>query len=136
MKTADLTGALLALWVARAQGRDVRANAYGYWVVRASAGLPFEGYIGEESGALAPKFSPHEDWAQGGPIIEREHICTAHFDNFLDDRKPVKWRAGYVDGEGYFSSLDLGFASPTLLVAAMRAYVASKYGDTVPDEAT
>ena len=59
------------------------------------------------------------DWAQGGPIIEREKIATAwHITRW------VAWR-GVVEHPG-----------PTPLIAAMRCYVAAKLGDEVeiPEE--
>jgi hypothetical protein len=61
------------------------------------------------------------DWAQGGPIIEREGIAVG--------KSWESWKA-FTDtstGEG-----------PTPLIAAMRCYVASKLGDTVniPKELT
>ena len=63
----------------------------------------------------------YEDWSQGGPIIEREHIELRH-----DGRASwCAWIAstGAVHGQ-------------TPLVAAMRCYVASKLGDEmdVPKE--
>lgn len=62
------------------------------------------------------KTCPHysTDWAQGGPIIEREGIPT--YQVFSASGK--MWRAG-------------GQIAETLLVAAMRCYVASKLGDEV-----
>ncbi len=72
------------------------------------------------------------DWAQGGPIIERESIGFTQGNEVCDD-----WVASYswvmprmeiddsVEGIG-----------PTPLIAAMRCYVASKLGDEVeiPEE--
>jgi hypothetical protein len=55
------------------------------------------------------------DWAQGGPIIEREKIELTH-DGF-------EWWARIWADEDY--------EGPTPLVAAMRCYVASKLGDEV-----
>ena len=57
------------------------------------------------------------DWSVGGPIIEREGINLEYaFD-------PEKWCACIMaDQEVY---------GPTALIAAMRAYVASKLGDEV-----
>ena len=52
-----------------------------------------------------------KDWAQGGPIIERELIAI-HGD----------WKATL--GEGTYEG-------PTPLIAAMRCYVASKLGAEV-----
>lgn len=85
---------------------------------------------------------PSTDWAQGGPIIEREGI-NLEFDrewvydpaNADPDDEPDngdRWRAEYnMRGDKYVS--DYG---PTPLIAAMRCFVASKLGDEVevPDE--
>lgn len=61
------------------------------------------------------------DWAQGGPIIERELINITHDD---------VWTAEDVYGETQWGD--------TALQAAMRCYVASKLGDEVeiPEELT
>ena len=62
----------------------------------------------------AHSWQPSEKWSQGGPIIEREKIATAwHITRW------VAWR-GVIEHPG-----------PTPLIAAMRAYVASKMGDEV-----
>ena len=66
-------------------------------------------------------FRPSTEWNDGGPIIERERISIVHggmgdWHAFMGD--PQEGVAG--DGEGL---------SP--LIAAMRAYVASKFGDKV-----
>ena len=66
-------------------------------------------------------YTPSTDWAQGGPIIEREGIAvqpewvaTLAYEND-DDAKTQ-----YSEAEG-----------PTPLIAAMRCYVAARLGDTV-----
>lgn len=71
--------------------------------------------------------SPPTDWAQGGPIIEREKIELGHMHS---DRK-FFWVA--TRSENGAISEEQG---PTPLIAAMRCYVASKLGDEVdvPDE--
>ena len=56
------------------------------------------------------------DWAQGGPIIERELIDIQPLGNQYNG---VQWRACG------------GWISPTPLIAAMRCYVASRLGDEV-----
>ena len=55
------------------------------------------------------------DWAQGGPIIERERIELEH------------------DGHAWWARIkaDEDYTGPTPLIAAMRCYVASKLGDEV-----
>lgn len=66
-----------------------------------------------------PYIKPSSDWAQGGPIVEREKIT-------------LEWTG--EDWMGYIRH-DEEFFGPTPLIAAMRAYVASKLGDSidVPD---
>ena len=68
------------------------------------------------------------DWAQGGPIIEREGISVASD------------TSGVFEGFVWFASYDsiltdaedaVGVRGPTPLIAAMRCYIASKLGDTV-----
>ena len=65
-------------------------------------------------------YTPSTNWAQGGPIIERERIR-------LDPRGV--WVAGHDSSNDEYSG-------PTPLIAAMRCYVASEMGEEVevPDE--
>lgn len=72
-------------------------------------------------------YSPSTDWAQGGPIIEREGM---HVDCLRQGSKAV-WEAWpYATGT---KDIQVGH---TPLIAAMRAFVAHKLGNTVeiPDE--
>lgn len=69
-------------------------------------------------------YEPSTNWAQGGPIIEREGVCLWS--------EGYDWEAKIQTGPGeWLTEWD---ASP--LVAAMRCYVASKLGDEVdiPEE--
>ena len=68
-------------------------------------------------------FNPPTDWAQGGPIIEREGIAL---DIWGDE-----WLATRIEGSAISEAI-----GPTPLVAAMRCYVVSQLGDEVevPDE--
>lgn len=68
-------------------------------------------------------YQPSTDWAQGGPIIEREKINLSDWAGAWY----AKIRRNLASAEG---------SAP--LVAAMRCFVASKLGDTVeiPDELT
>ena len=61
---------------------------------------------------------PSTDWAQGGPIIEREKIAL---DTWGDE-----WLATRIEGSAISEAI-----GPTPLIAAMRCYVASKLGDEV-----
>jgi len=68
------------------------------------------------------------DWAQGGPIIEREKIDALFYvDHLPDDADVASW---FASCGGHRCMGD------TLLVAAMRAYVTCKLGDEVeiPEE--
>jgi hypothetical protein len=104
MRTSELTGAALDWAVAKCEGYRLDLVPEG-------------------------SYSPSTDWAQGGPIIEREIITLIHprWDGWTahkyDDR---------IEDESY--TLD----GPTPLIAAMRCYVASKLGDEVaiPNELT
>ncbi|NBS69792.1 DUF2591 domain-containing protein [bacterium] len=81
-------------------------------------------------------FTPSTDWAQGGPIIEREGICSGKY--FNGPNQPF-WiaRLSYCircpDGNGLSFCYRKG---PTPLIAAMRCYVASKLGEeiNIPEE--
>ena len=106
MKTSELQGAALDWAVAKCEGATETApqKFYGW------------------KGAL---FGYSTNWAQGGPIIEREK-CIAT----LERLNGGAWRvqAPYTiahdkPGEYYYG--------PTPLIAAMRCYVASKLGDEV-----
>jgi len=70
------------------------------------------------------EYAPSDDWAQGGPIIERNLITIF--------RRDEEWYA--------YSSLSstMDFHGATPLIAAMRCYVASKLGDEIdlPKELT
>ena len=62
------------------------------------------------------------NWAQGGPIIEREGIGFTQFSDY------PQWTAKHPQA--------ICFDGPTPLIAAMRCYVASKLGDdiNIPEE--
>lgn len=68
------------------------------------------------------KYRPSTNWAQGGPIIERERIDL--------DAYKTDWEAS-MRGDAFVVS-----SGPTPLIAAMRCLVASKLGGNVdiPEE--
>ena len=114
MKTSGLTGAALDWAVAKLESkasptgmdqadialyRSTATNAWMYkrWAIHYST-----------------------DWAQGGPIIEREFIAIS--------------RGGSYSENFWFASLgfsDNRIYGPTPLIAAMRCYVVSKLGDKI-----
>jgi len=116
VKTSQLSGVQLDWAVAHIQGYAEGPNG-SFWITEDDC----------------VDFKPSTDWAQGGPIIERETISVAAdtadmFDSFL-------WFAS-VDDILVDPDEAIGVRGPTLLIAAMRCYVASKLGDEieVPDE--
>ena len=112
MKTSELTGAALDWAVAKAEGVAVRWSAPHEQLL--IVGKPYS------------VWHPSTDWSQGGPIVEREKICTVS-DN--DATGNHSWFAQKSDG--FFMRF-----GPTPLIAAMRCYCASKLGDEVdiPEE--
>ena len=103
MKTSELTGAALDWAVAKCEGHD--AHIYG-GVVRTTMRSVF-----------GPECHYSTDWAQGGPIIEREMIELVPQSDSLWD---AMYHGQHIPNDG-----------PTPLIAAMRCYVASKLGDEV-----
>lgn len=105
MKTSELTGAALDWAVARCEGIN-------YEVI--DGGLDCD----------CPDYSTN--WAQGGPIIEREGIGATVVSAGNDNEK---WLGANYKG----TFVEYG---PTCLVACMRTYVASKLGDDIeiPEE--
>jgi hypothetical protein len=99
MKTAELIGAALDWAVAHCDGVGTKWFDSGH--------LTINGEI----------YSPSTDWAQAGPIIEREGI------ELLCESLGFRWVAMPQKGPEW--------RGPTPLVAAMRCYVASKLGETV-----
>ena len=99
IKTSELTGTALDWAVAKAAGQTYHGPA---WT------------------------KPSTDWAQGGPIIEREKIAAVY-------RAGRYWLA--YTHENY-QGRQADACGPTPLIAAMRCYVASKLGDEVdvPDD--
>ena len=103
METAELTGAALDWAVADCEGFPVR-----------------DGFDDN-----CPEYSTN--WAQGGPIIEREAI------QITPDEYTGTWSAYMTnEGEPYEGT------GTTPLIAAMRCYVTAKLGDDIeiPKEVT
>jgi len=112
MKTSELTGAALDWAVAKCERHNVFTKHAPMQVMYTPQGKR-SWYV----------YTPSTNWAQGGPIIERERM---EFD-FDEDTQMFFAYDGVYAGVG-----------PTHLIAAMRCYVASKLGDEVeiPEELT
>lgn len=119
IKVADLEGEELDYWVAKIEGLAMEFGRDG----------KFHGsiYMPEEDDWY--HFSPSTIWHQGGEIIEREglnlRVLSVH------NRKIVSWACE----KEWPMEQELGAVGPTPLIAAMRAFVISKFGDVIPGEA-
>jgi hypothetical protein len=103
MKTSELSGAALD-WA----------------VTKCETGQPLD-----VNGPFLVAFKYSTDWAQGGPIIEREKIA-------IDWSEENDWCASCDTNPTRI------FSAATPLIVAMRCYVASKLGDNIdiPKELT
>lgn len=129
IKTSDLIDQALN-WAA---AKAVKPNYGDVRTHQANTGKWFVTIHGE-----AGNFQPSTNWAQGGPIIEREGILL----------RPVRKEGHKLNGQ-WLAMYDAGntgsmvqwtdkfwfprhyLTGPTPLIAAMRCYVASKLGDEV-----
>lgn len=112
LKTSELTGAALD-WA----------------VVKAEVGVrPFVESLAFRSVRLG--ISPSTNWAIGGPLIERERIALEYFQDGGHENGG-EWLAQCFekDEEGFYSAVEQ--YGPTPLIAAMRVYVTSKFGEEV-----
>ncbi|KWK74127.1 phage protein NinX family protein [Burkholderia ubonensis] len=121
MKVSELTGALLDYWVAHAQGRRAEIVDGKAIVVRIRAGILDDN--GGGTYVLRGPYQPSTRWDVGGEIIERERITVTPV------YRGAEWGA-YIRNCCYESD-DVDQIGPTPLVAAMRAFVALKFGDEV-----
>ena len=119
IKTSELIGAALDWAVAKAEG---------YQAVYTNRSISPVFRPGESVVDLATlRYST--DWAQGGPIVERE----------IQERRMLMSKRGDTCEAVYPEGPIWGtYYGPTPLIAAMRCYVASELGDVVeiPEELT
>ena len=122
MKTNELTGAALDWAVAKCEG----GTDFWYDTI-ATYWIKLDGKDRALSKGWSQSFTPSSDWAQGGPIIEREGINTRYDP---DCNKAQAWEAS--DDIDFFEAV----YGPTPLIAAMRCRVAFKLGDEIeiPEE--
>jgi hypothetical protein len=123
MKVSELSGDDLDYWVAKAEGLEAWRHEYRGTLVTSRSGTEFN-------------YAPSCRWEHGGEIlarmIESGEFCvwensgivvvSNHDPECVPCKEPHKWDIPEVRGE-----------ATTMLTAAMRAYVASKYGNAVPD---
>jgi hypothetical protein len=123
-KTAELEDKLLDAAVTLALGvkanlRDGRADCYL---------IPFD--TGPSESRDGDIFEPSTRWDHGGPIIERERLSLTW--RPANDLIAVPyWAAKGPDVHPELYGSLFWSVGPTPLIAAMRAYVASKLGNEV-----
>lgn len=120
MRTAELTGALLDYWVARAEGLSVGiVNGRPVLWVGARCDKPGCAVV-HKRGGPAPAYS--SNWMHSGPLIDK-HIANLTTDGF-------SWRAVAWEAAGVKCPAE----GATPLQAICRAVVRAAFGDEVPDE--
>ena len=109
MNVADLKDKELDFWVARASGIDVHPHPSSsndsLIVINEAAAYGFYTY------------APSRSWRQGGPIIEREKITIQRIGQLWEATKDT-----------------YRFTEKSLLAAAMKCFIASKFGENLPEE--
>lgn len=114
-KVSELEGMLLDRAVGLAEGYEIDPKWGCNMTIRESGGAPSD-------------WNPSTEWAQGGPLIERERIELRFCKGW--EEKDTSWESA-ANPTGY-PEYELEFIEgPTALIAAMRAYVASKFGAEV-----
>ena len=106
-KVSELSGALLDAAVAKAAGFPLDEDG-DRLDERTSGGAPMP-------------FHPSADWRDAGPIIERERIMVGPETEFADGS--WEWEACTWSGKVCHG--------PNPLIAAMRAYIASRFGEEI-----
>jgi hypothetical protein len=123
VKTAELIGVALSWAVADATGADdakVTSTGSVCCIYKMSCG----------SGCWTAYYEPSTDWSQGGPLIdEYKPWLSPPVGNDQDD-EPYGWDAEIYSADG-FEQLSHIIGAPTALIAACRAIVAAKLGETV-----
>lgn len=120
IKTSELIGPALdwAVAVCNGRGLDLEDPRDPWLTCGGIADQPLHSY------------TPHTDWSQGGPIIERESITLR-----VNACVAGHW-AAFIDFGSSTCNVRARQSGRSPLTAAMRCYVASKLGDEVdvPEE--
>lgn len=138
MKVSELTGPLLDLWVAKAEGMEfVMHRGHPAKEVVFDPDLHAHDFDLKSFKAWI-YFQPSSQWAEGGPIIEREEIELSSPGSPVHRHggpnggwgrsglwSACTWKAGASGGR----SISHHETSP--LIAAMRCYVTHKFGNEV-----
>lgn len=121
MKTADLTGAMLDYYVARAEGvpvAELEIRAIGTLCVR---NFPVAGM--RVPMTLVLDYSTN--WALTGPLLEK------HFVEVFCNRAPLVWSGFITKYKPHIHTFQE--SGPTPLIAICRALVRAAFGNEVDD---
>lgn len=121
MKVEELEGALLDLWVARAEGYEAKivgelGNAHDEFCMIAGR----------------RPFMPSTDWSDGGPLIYKYALAIqpdCHMDE--KDKSPGIWYADDWDSVHATKYSEITGRSPLEVIC--RAVVRSKFGDEIEE---
>jgi hypothetical protein len=125
MKVAELEGPLLDYWVAKALGIPCKMVKPGEKLGGLKSTWEFCATLTEGSEDWYQPFYPSTVWAIGGPIIESLRISLEPV--IVDLWSAEKWTGEVGTREDKFA---VGCGS-TILIAAMRCCVESKFGPEV-----
>ena len=100
---------------------ELKDELLDYWVAKASDMAEVH-VVDSHCLVNGNRWEPSVDWAQGGPIIEREGINLSHSLEPGSEHCTAYMRSGRHRQKGL-----------TPLVAAMRCYVDFKFGEDVLD---
>jgi hypothetical protein len=122
MNVNDLKGRALDAAVAKARGWK---GVDGYWCGHPGHGRQLDGDPALHRNVSCDKYRPSTNWTQGGILIERERISLVYcepgttagdaWEAYTGNLSPRRLDRDEATAEG-----------PTPLIAAMRAFVASK----------
>lgn len=120
LNVAKLEGPELDKWVGAALGKPWRKPTHGKCCT-----CPRCGWDNDDC-----QCDYSTEWAWGGPLIEREKINLQYFfKRHENDHRHEAWSAWSKDGTTEIEG-------PTALIAAMRCFVASKFGATFDSDTT
>lgn len=138
IKVSEASGVVLDWLVAKSQGFDVWHNAirnghimHGFWV---------SGYYPVDLNSWLPidSYKPSTNWAQGGPIIEREEIELRVLPNSFTESEHLN----FLDGDSWEANIwpadrdAIACCGTSPLIAALRSFCVSRLGEVVevPEE--
>lgn len=132
-RVAELEGGRLDVAVAKALGLKVAGHPSepGWWMVFNADRGGWDTIMESDTDTVDPTvWSPSTKWEHGGPLIERERIAVFVADKLDFTSEWCGVQHVYPAGDGERLRY-IEHRGPTPLIAAMRAYVASKFGAEV-----